>query len=70
VIWEKEAIPNTGVPGNIGGFTTERLIRAQQSASGCVGHLPRLEKRKIGGTGKSSQQHHRDEGFENVVHGV
>ena len=28
VIWEKEAIPNTGVPGNVGGFTTERLIRA------------------------------------------
>lgn len=28
VIWEKEAIPNTGVPGNVGGFTTERLMRA------------------------------------------
>ena len=34
VIWEKEAIPNTGVPGNIGGFTTERLIRA--SADGIM----------------------------------
>lgn len=30
----KEAIPNTGVPGNIGGFTTERLIRA--SADGIM----------------------------------
>ena len=28
VIWEKEAIANTGIPGNVGGFTTERLIRA------------------------------------------
>ena len=34
MIWEKEAIPNTGVPGNIGGFTTERLIRA--SADGIM----------------------------------
>lgn len=32
VIWEGSAIPNTGVPGNIGGFTIERLIRA--SAAG------------------------------------
>lgn len=28
VIWEGSAIPNTGVPGNVGGFTTERLIKA------------------------------------------
>lgn len=28
VIWEGCAIPNTGVPGDIGGFTTERIIRA------------------------------------------
>lgn len=28
VIEEGEAIPNTGVPGNIGGYTTERIIRA------------------------------------------
>lgn len=28
VIWEGAAIPNTGVPGDIGGFTTERIIRA------------------------------------------
>lgn len=34
VIWEGSAIPNTGVPGNIGGFTTERLIRA--SAAGVM----------------------------------
>ncbi len=28
VIWEGEPIPNTGVPGNVGGFTLERLIKA------------------------------------------
>ncbi|WP_334136569.1 selenium-dependent molybdenum cofactor biosynthesis protein YqeB, partial [Muricomes intestini] len=28
VLYAGSAIPNTGVPGNIGGFTTERLIRA------------------------------------------
>lgn len=28
VLWEGSAIPNTGVPGNIGGFTKERIIRA------------------------------------------
>ncbi len=28
VIREGGAIPNTGVPGNIGGYTTERIIRA------------------------------------------
>lgn len=28
VIREGGAIPNTGVPGNVGGFTTERIIRA------------------------------------------
>lgn len=28
VLWEGSAIPNTGVPGNIGGYTTERIIRA------------------------------------------
>ncbi len=28
VIWEGSAIPNTGIPGEIGGFTTERIIRA------------------------------------------
>ena len=34
VIWQGSAIPNTGVPGNVGGFTIERLIRA--SASGKI----------------------------------
>lgn len=29
VIWKGSAIPNTGVPGNIGGYTTERIIRAE-----------------------------------------
>lgn len=28
VIWRGTAIPNTGIPGNVGGYTTERLIRA------------------------------------------
>lgn len=28
VLWEGSAIPNTGVPGNIGGYTGERIIRA------------------------------------------
>jgi xanthine dehydrogenase accessory factor len=27
-IYEGEAIPNTGIPGEVGGFSTERLIRA------------------------------------------
>lgn len=33
VIWEGNAIPNTGVPGNIGGYTTERIIRAVADGS-------------------------------------
>ena len=28
VIYDGSAIPNTGVPGNIGGYTTERVLRA------------------------------------------
>lgn len=28
VIYEGSAIPDTGIPGNVGGYTTERLIRA------------------------------------------
>lgn len=28
VIWKGSAIPNTGIPGEIGGYTTERLLRA------------------------------------------
>ncbi|HIZ13760.1 MAG TPA: EF2563 family selenium-dependent molybdenum hydroxylase system protein [Candidatus Mediterraneibacter stercorigallinarum] len=34
IIWRGSAIPNTGVPGNVGGYTIERLIRA--SADGQV----------------------------------
>lgn len=34
IIWRGSAIPNTGVPGNVGGYTVERLIRA--SADGNV----------------------------------
>lgn len=34
VIWSGSAIPNTGIPGNVGGYTVERLIRA--SASGVM----------------------------------
>ena len=28
VLWKGSAYPNTGVPGNIGGYTVERIIRA------------------------------------------
>ena len=28
VLWDGQAEPNTGVPGNIGGFAAERLVRA------------------------------------------
>ena len=28
IIWKGSAIPNTGVPGNVAGYTIERLIRA------------------------------------------
>lgn len=37
-IWEGSAIPNTGVPGLIGGYATERLIRATADGyfRGCV----------------------------------
>lgn len=31
VIFDGEAIPNTGVPGDIGGYTTERIIRASDN---------------------------------------
>ncbi len=34
VIWRGGAIPNTGVPGDVGGYTTERLLRA--SADGIM----------------------------------
>lgn len=34
IIWHGSAIPNTGVPGNVGGYTVERLIRA--SADGVM----------------------------------
>lgn len=30
IIWKGSAIPNTGVPGNVGGYTIERLIRAAE----------------------------------------
>lgn len=30
-IYEGSAIPNTGVPGDIGGFTTERILRAPKA---------------------------------------
>ncbi|MGC4019120.1 MAG: selenium-dependent molybdenum cofactor biosynthesis protein YqeB [Muricomes sp.] len=34
LIYEGSAIPNTGIPGDVGGYTTERLIRA--SADGMI----------------------------------
>lgn len=39
IIWKGSAIPNTGVPGNVGGYTIERLIRA--SADGTI--LPKVQ---------------------------
>lgn len=27
VLWQGSALPNTGVPGNVGGYTTQRLLR-------------------------------------------
>ncbi|MDK2807431.1 MAG: xanthine dehydrogenase accessory factor [Clostridiales bacterium] len=33
VLWSGSAIPNTGVPGDIGGFTTERIIRATKDGT-------------------------------------
>lgn len=33
VIWKGSAIPNTGVPGNVAGYTIERLIRAVADGS-------------------------------------
>ena len=49
IIWKGSAIPNTGIPGNVGGYTLERLIRA--SADGvmepkaCIGEC--VEKGQI-----------------------
>lgn len=40
VIREGSALPNTGVPGNIGGFTSERVLRAP--ADGVFGPLHRI----------------------------
>lgn len=34
-IYEGSAIPNTGVPGDVGGFTMERLIRASSDGEMC-----------------------------------
>lgn len=33
LIWDGAALPNTGVPGEVGGYTTERLLRAEQDGS-------------------------------------
>ena len=35
IIYEGSAIPNTGIPGDVGGFTTERLIRASSDGEMC-----------------------------------
>lgn len=39
IIWKGSAIPNTGVPGNVAGYTIERLIRA--SADGLL--VPKVQ---------------------------
>lgn len=43
VIWSGSAVPNTGVPGNIGGYTIERVMH-----SPCAGEFRAL--RQIGDT--------------------
>lgn len=48
VIWEGGAIPNTGIPGDVGGYTTERLLRA--AADGIM-----EPKVRIGDTVKKGQ---------------
>jgi len=35
VIWKGEALPNTGVPGEIGGFSIERLLRSPSEGIFC-----------------------------------
>ena len=40
VIREGSAIPNTGIPGNIGGYTVERLLKA--SADGIMHPVARI----------------------------
>lgn len=41
IIWDGTAIPNTGIPGDVGGYTVERLIRAAASGEiepmACIG---------------------------------
>jgi len=40
VIYEGEAAPNTGIPGNIGGYSAERIVRA--SAAGEITNLSHI----------------------------
>ena len=47
VIWSGSAVPNTGVPGNIGGYTIERVMH-----SPCAGEFRAL--RQIGDTVESA----------------
>lgn len=42
VIWKGSAIPNTGVPGNVGGYTLERLIKA--SAAGTMKPVAKISE--------------------------
>ncbi len=37
LIYDGEAAPNTGTPGNIGGFSSERIVRAP--AAGCITNI-------------------------------
>lgn len=50
-IWEGEAIPNTGIPGEIGGYGMERLIRATSEGifRGCVEIGDRVQANDIVG---------------------
>lgn len=50
-IWDGSAVPNTGVPGMIGGYDKERIIRASGdgSFSGCVSIGNMVEKGQLVG---------------------
>ena len=58
VIWKGAAIPNTGVPGNVGGYTIERLIRASGDGKmRAVAHIGDLvqEGQIVAYTGEKNQ---------------
>lgn len=47
IIWEGEAAPNTGIPGDIGGFTSERVIHSP--AAGVMRNIKGITESVTGG---------------------